>query len=68
MRDMELIAELDRKAAEELREIVRANTDGKVYDVDRGHYAADMLLCDVLLSHGYVELVDEFKSLRKWYA
>lgn len=69
MSDCELKAALDRRAADELRGIIAANTDESgVYDIAEGHIAADGLLCDVLVGEGYVETVDVFKSMRKWYA
>jgi len=69
MSDFELTEILDKHAADELRGIIAANTDeGDVYDIAEGHIAADELLCDVLVGEGYVETVDVFKSMRKWYA
>lgn len=69
MGDLMLQGVLDKRAADNLREIVAANTDGSgVYDVESGHVAADELLCDVLVGEGYAETVDVFKSMRKWYA
>lgn len=37
-------------------------------DTEVAHRKADDILCDVLLSRGFKELVDEFGKLRKWYA
>lgn len=33
-----------------------------------GHIEADKLLCRLLGTLGYVELVKEYKSLSKWYS
>ena len=60
--------ERDATFAEAIRRIVEKNTDFGIVDIPRSHRQADELLCDLLLSHGYIETVDEFKSMRKWYA
>ena len=37
-------------------------------DTEVAHSLADAVLCDLLESLGYVELVEEFYSIHKWYA
>lgn len=37
-------------------------------DTEVAHCLADEVLCDLLESLGYVELVEEFNNLEKWYA
>ena len=61
-------AERDAIFAKAIRRIVEKNTDFSIVDIGESHRQADELLCDLLLSHGYIETVDEFKSMRKWYS
>lgn len=37
-------------------------------DEETAHYLADDILCDLLESLGYTELVEVFYSIDKWYA
>lgn len=37
-------------------------------DIEVAHYLADEVMCDLLESLGYVEIVEEFNSIHKWYA
>ena len=37
-------------------------------DKEEAHILADTVLCDLLESLGYVEIVEEFNSIHKWYA
>ena len=37
-------------------------------DPNREHFEADALLCSLLLSHGYKDIVYEFNKLKKWYS
>lgn len=37
-------------------------------DIEADHWAADTLLLEVLLELGYVDLVEGFNKLPKWYA
>lgn len=37
-------------------------------DTEAVHVELDDLLCDVLVSEGYEDLVEFFKSIGKWYA
>jgi len=37
-------------------------------DIEINHYNADDVLCELLESLGYNEIVTEFKKLEKWYA
>ena len=57
----------DAQFAEAMRRIVEKNTEFGVTDIEESHIKADELMCDLLLSHGYVETVDAFKNMRKWY-
>lgn len=56
-------AERDAAFANALRRILEKHS----LDIEISHIQADELLCDLLLSHGYVKTVNEFKSMRKWY-
>jgi len=38
------------------------------YDKERDHCEADDILCELLSSLGYGEVVDQFNKLEKWYA
>ena len=44
------------------------NIDLDVPNVEELHKAADDILCEVLESLGYIEGVEIFKSMPKWYA
>ena len=37
-------------------------------DTEIAHCKADDVLCDLLSSLGYEDVVDAFRSIRKWYA
>ena len=37
-------------------------------DEETAHYLADDILCDLLDSLGYTELVEVFYSIDKWYS
>lgn len=37
-------------------------------DTECAHSEADTILCDLLISLGYDDVVQEFVALRKWYA
>lgn len=37
-------------------------------DIEASHAAADDLLCDVLAELGYIEGVNVYQELEKWYA
>ena len=36
-------------------------------DAEVAHCAADNILCELLISLGYKEVVDEFNLIDKWY-
>lgn len=38
------------------------------YDTEGGHSVADEVLCDLLRSLGYDDVVDAWDRLPKWYA
>lgn len=50
------------QAIEELKEWQKYN------DEEVGHARADDVLCDLLSSLGYDDVVDEWKKIDKWYA
>ena len=35
---------------------------------ERDHYNADELLCDILISLGYDEVIEEYKKITRWYS
>jgi hypothetical protein len=37
-------------------------------DTDRAHYAADMILCELLESLGYGDVVEAWGKVKKWYS
>lgn len=37
-------------------------------DTERAHYKADEILCELLNSLGYQEVVEVYKDIYKWYA
>lgn len=47
---------------------VKQKYEVEANDTEVAHYLADKVLCDLLESLGYVELVEEFNNLEKWYA
>lgn len=49
-------------ALKKLREL-RDNTDQEM-----AHVYADDVLCDLLKSLGYEDIVDEYENIDKWYA
>lgn len=57
----------DAQFARAIQHIVDSCTDYGIVDIEESHIEADDLLCDLLCAHGYVETVDAFKSMRKWY-
>ena len=55
------------EALERARKIVAKNTVGGEYEPDGGHPELDDLLCDVLRSLGYGELVDFYLAQDRWF-
>ena len=58
---------LNNKYLNRMREVKQ------IYEIEKGdtevaHVLADEVLCDLLESLGYVEIVEEFNSIYKWYA
>ena len=49
-------------AIKELRIIQQSN------DVEMAHIDADRILCDLLISLGYEDVVDEYEAINKWFA
>jgi hypothetical protein len=56
------------EALEKAKKIVADNTSRGEYDPEGGHPDLDELLCAVLSSLGYGELVDFYKSQEHWYS
>ena len=38
------------------------------HDTEDAHMVADGVLCDLLASLGYKDVVEEWQKVRKWYA
>jgi len=38
------------------------------YDAEAAHPEADDVLCELLISLGYDDVVDEYNKVSKWYA
>jgi hypothetical protein len=38
------------------------------YDTEAAHWDADMLLCELLTELGFVDLVDKYGEVDKWFA
>lgn len=53
---------LQFQAIEKLR---KAQKNG---DTEAAHSNADDVLCDVLKSEGYIDIVAEWEKVKKWYA
>ena len=49
----------------QMRQISRSSCEG---DIERAHVLADNILLARLSQLGEVELVEEFKKVKKWYA
>jgi hypothetical protein len=54
----------DEEWAKKIRQVGDEDCD----DREEGHYQADMVLCEMLESLGYVKAVEAFRSIKKWYA
>lgn len=37
-------------------------------DIENAHQVADNIICNILMSLGYSDIVIEFNKLEKWYA
>ena len=37
-------------------------------DIEAKHGEADEILCELLRSFGYIEIVDAYNAIEKWYA
>lgn len=37
------------------------------YEIDRGHFEADVLMCDLLKSLGYSAGIEIYENMPKWY-
>lgn len=55
---------LNDKYLERMNEVKQRYGD----DEETAHYLADEILCDLLISLGYAELVKVYDSVPKWYA
>lgn len=40
----------------------------KSEETDQAHADADRILCDLLISLGYEDVIKEYKAIEKWYA
>ena len=40
----------------------------KSYDTEHSHSMADDILCDLLISLGYGDVVKEYEKIDKWYS
>lgn len=56
------VKSLDRDAARSMRKLA----EGK--DPEMAHFAADLMLLDLLEMVGFTETVEAFKEVPKWYA
>ncbi len=56
------MSRVDIKYIEELRGL---QSDG---DEEKAHVEADKILCELLTELTYVEVVGEYKKIRKWYS
>jgi hypothetical protein len=59
------IGELRQLSIEKLRDI---HMQGGVKDIERDHWVADEVLCDLLVALGYSDVVTEWEKVSKWYA
>jgi len=50
------------QARDKIKEIIATK------DEETGHQEADWLMCEILESLGYAEMVSEFNKMDKWYA
>ncbi|KKM87607.1 hypothetical protein LCGC14_1267240 [marine sediment metagenome] len=57
------MSRIDRKYIERLQQLQKDNDD-----VEYIHRMADMVLRDILTELSYVELVEEYDKVDKWYA
>lgn len=56
---------VDQKADENLQKMKALEG---ITDLESSHWDADEILCDMLNSMGFNELVDAYNKLDKWYA
>lgn len=58
------------EALEKLREISAGQhiRSSQYHSPESAHIDADMVLCELLKSLGYVEIVEVYESIGKWYA
>lgn len=59
-----------QRAIEELKhaQYVGSTFEGKHGDVESAHIYADEIICKLLISLGYEDVVDEFHKVERWYA
>ena len=55
---------LHEKAIQELQALQRISGG----DIENDHVVADKILCDLLTSLGYADVVAEYHKIEKWYA
>ena len=51
----------------QIKKEMKELADG-LYCTEQGHIEADKLLAELLRLLGYDELIDNYESMRKWYA
>jgi len=51
-----------------IKRMQKINDEYGSWDIEVAHSRADDLLCEILLEHGYDEVVEIFKNMHKWYA
>lgn len=53
------------KREQAIKELKEAQSNG---DQEDAHIIADNILCKLLASLGYADVVEEYKKVSKWYA
>jgi len=51
-----------------LKELKEAQGFAEDYEFDSAHIMADTVLCDLLISLGYEDVVEEYYKVGKWYS
>lgn len=62
IRNMQIIIETEKKKAVEKLKLLQEG-----WDTEMAHGRADDVLCDLLKEIGYIEVVEEYKKIEKWY-
>lgn len=57
------------KNSEQYKELVKRMQECVGYhDIEYAHCSADSMLCELLNSLGYTEIVEMYEEVEKWYA